>query len=87
MSTVVKPFPYSADGFTVEVLVAGQCRDFGALEAGLVAAGLVSVGGEAPKAEPKLEPKEPAPVAPVADDRGEQAEPEPDKPKARAARK
>lgn len=46
---VVKPFPYSVDGFTLVDLATGDKRDFGALAAGLVAEGWIApVDDDAP---------------------------------------
>lgn len=45
MHKVVKPFPYSVDGFTLVDLNAGDERDFGAMAAGLVDAGLIEPVG------------------------------------------
>lgn len=41
MAVVIKPFPYAGDGFTVERLIAGDERDFGAAAAGLAAEGFI----------------------------------------------
>jgi hypothetical protein len=43
---VVKPFPYSEDGFTLVDLNAGDERDFGDMADGLVAEGWVEAVGE-----------------------------------------
>lgn len=40
---VVKPFPCSWDGVTLEPLVEGDERDFGSMAAGLVAEGWIAV--------------------------------------------
>jgi len=54
MSVVLAPFPFAADGFTIEHLAPGDEREFGVLTGGLVKAGLVSDG--APKMPPKAAP-------------------------------
>ncbi|XKM40331.1 hypothetical protein A4U53_030845 [Rhizobium ruizarguesonis] len=41
MATVIKPFAYAADGFTVESLVPGDERDFGVATDGLVDEGFI----------------------------------------------
>lgn len=41
MHRVVKPFPYSVDGFTLIDLNVGDERDFGAMTGGLVGEGFV----------------------------------------------
>ena len=43
MHRVVKPFPYSVDGFTLIDLNVGDERDFGAMTDGLVGEGFVEV--------------------------------------------
>jgi len=53
MARVLKPFPYSRDGFTIEAVAEGDELDFGDLEAGLIEAGLIS------KAAPVEKPDEP----------------------------
>jgi hypothetical protein len=47
MHRVVKPFPYSEDGFTLIDLSIGDERDFGSMADGLVAEGWVEAVGEA----------------------------------------
>lgn len=42
MHRVVKPFPYSVDGFTLVPLVEGDERDFGSMADGLVAEGWIA---------------------------------------------
>jgi hypothetical protein len=42
MHKVVKPFPYSVDGFTLIDLNAGDERDFGAMTKGLEAEGFIA---------------------------------------------
>jgi hypothetical protein len=44
MAVALKPFPFAGDGHSVEMLKAGDERDFGALTAGLVAEGYVASG-------------------------------------------
>lgn len=68
MHKVVKPFPYSVDGFTLIDLNVGDERDFGAMTDGLVGEGFiepvaakVAVIERAVVAEPVIETK-PAPV-------------------------
>lgn len=39
---VVRPFPYAGNGYTLENLVPGDERDFGAATSGLVAAGFIA---------------------------------------------
>lgn len=62
MNTVLVPFPFAGDGFTVEWLTPGDVRDFGAAAKGLAAAGLISEAavsdGDAPPpaSEPDAEP-------------------------------
>ncbi len=41
MATVIKPFAYAADGYTVESLVPGDERDFGVATDGLVDEGFI----------------------------------------------
>lgn len=49
MHKVVKPFPFSEDGFTLIDLVAGDERDFGTHAAGLLTEGWVEeINGAAP---------------------------------------
>ena len=45
MHRVVKPFPYSVDGFTLVSLVEGDERDFGDMAAGLAAEGWIEPAG------------------------------------------
>lgn len=42
MAAVLKPFAFTADGYTVEHLNEGDDREFGAFTDGLVEAGLIS---------------------------------------------
>lgn len=49
MAKVVKPFPYAADGFTLENLVPGDERDFGAATAGLIEEGFIAIGEPHPQ--------------------------------------
>lgn len=58
MATVIKPFAYAADGFTVESLVPGDERDFGVATEGLVDEGFI-------EAEVAEEAEADAPVAPT----------------------
>jgi hypothetical protein len=51
MATVIKPFAYAADGFTVESLVPGDERDFGAATDGLVGEGFIEADVEKPEAD------------------------------------
>lgn len=51
MATVLVPFPFAGNGFTVEHLNVGDERDFGSATEGLKAAGLISVEPGAVKAE------------------------------------
>lgn len=60
---VVKPFPYSEDGFTLIDLNVGDEREFGAMADGLVAEGwIVSVDEVAPAAPQIEEAIEDAPI-------------------------
>lgn len=59
---VVKPFPFSEDGFTLVGLAAGDERDFGAMADGLVAAGLI----EPVAVDEPVEQDEPTEMAVVA---------------------
>ncbi|SFB52344.1 hypothetical protein SAMN03159496_04637 [Rhizobium sp. NFR07] len=47
MAVVIKPFDFASDGFTIESLVTGDERDFGAATDGLVGEGFISVDVEA----------------------------------------
>lgn len=60
MPVVLKPFYFASDGFTVESLVPGDNRDFGASTDGLVTEGFVDLDPMEPPAEPSPEP-EPTP--------------------------
>lgn len=64
MATVLKQFPWSNNGYDVEILNVGDEREFGAATAGLVAEGFVS--GEA-KVETPAEPVVEDPVEAVAE--------------------
>lgn len=55
MHRVVKPFPFSEDGFTLVDLNAGDERDFGTHASGLLAEGWVEEVGEVGK---NVEPAE-----------------------------
>ena len=50
MAKVLKSFPYSANGYTVEILKVGDDRDFGAATQGLIDRG--DVEGAKPVVEP-----------------------------------
>lgn len=56
---VVKPFPYSEDGFTLIDLAIGDERDFGSMADGLVAEGWIEAVVDLEKsiASPADEPK------------------------------
>ena len=43
MATVLVPFPFAGNGYTVEYLNVGDTRDFGAATEGLATAGMISV--------------------------------------------
>lgn len=58
MATVIKPFDYASDGYTVESLVPGDERDFGVATEGLAAEGFIEV-------EVAEEAEADAPVAPT----------------------
>lgn len=59
MHRVVKPFPFSDDGFTLVDLNVGDERDFGAHAGGLLAEGWVEDVGEVGKSvEPAEKPAE-----------------------------
>lgn len=60
MATVLLPFPFAGNGFTVEYLNVGDERDFGSATEGLESAGLISVDPGAVKAEQDV----PTPVVP-----------------------
>lgn len=62
ISTVIKAFLYSANGYTVENLKAGDERDFGSGTDGLIKAGLIAA------AETKTKTTDPF-VAPVVEPR------------------
>ena len=65
MAVVLLPFPYAGNGFTIENLVTGDIREFGAATGGLIAAGLISVDvpaiseeiAETPAEIPMVQPK------------------------------
>ena len=59
MAKVLKSFPYSPNGYTVEILKVGDDRDFGAATQGLIDRG--DVEGAKPVAAPVAKPA----VAPV----------------------
>lgn len=60
MHKVVKPFPYSEDGFTLIDLAVGDERDFGAMTDGLVGEGFIEPSESKPVASsaPELPPVE-----------------------------
>lgn len=55
MAVVLKPFPWSPNGYDIEYLQAGAERNFGASESALAEAGYVSV--KAPVAGAEDEPQ------------------------------
>ncbi|TIU12456.1 MAG: hypothetical protein E5W44_07190 [Mesorhizobium sp.] len=75
MAKVVKPFPYAADGFTLEHLVPGDERDFGAATAGLVEEGFIATDGPHPQVPDAPDPDATTNEAsPPADDQDDPAD-------------